>query len=325
MSHELPFDPFPLIGDPHQQTIISSLINLIFEPDSDQFLIHLPDGDKLSLEVTTPPCWKPNDLTVVMVHGLCGSHHSPYLVRMVRRLEPLNIRSIRINLRGCGSGKGLAKNMYHCGRSDDIFEAIKRIKAHSPDSPIVLIGFSLGGNIVLKMGGELGGMAKPFLHSLIAVSPPVDLFSSVTMLGQPENSFYENYFIRLMCADVRYRHRKFKDLPRVKLPRRLKIVEFDEIYTAPQYGFKSARDYYNKCSAADLVEDISVPCKILLSEDDPIISSSALDAYPLPPNVEIFKTKKGGHMGYLANPADGKGVYWLDSVSWTGLLDNRSG
>ncbi|MBF8263382.1 MAG: Hydrolase 4 protein [Parachlamydiales bacterium] len=314
MSQELPFDPFPFISDPHRQTILSSLINFFFDPSSEQIVVDLPDSDKLSLEISTPDGWKPTDLTVIMVHGLCGSHRSPYLVRMVKRLKPLGIRTVRLNLRGCGSGKGIAKQMYHSGRSDDIFEAIKVLKAQTPDSPFVLIGFSLGGNIVLKMGGELGAMGKEFLAGLIAISPPVDLYSSVIMLGKPENSIYERYFIRMMRADVHYRHRKFKDLPRIKLPRDMKIRDFDQIYTAPQYGFRNADDYYNKCSAATVISEISVPCKILLAEDDPIISATSLDAFALPKCVDVFKTKQGGHMGYLGNPTDGKGLYWLDAL-----------
>jgi len=314
MSQELPFDPFPFISDPHRQTILSSLINFFFDPSSEQIVVDLPDSDKLSLEISTPDGWKPTDLTVIMVHGLCGSHRSPYLVRMVKRLKPLGIRTVRLNLRGCGSGKGIAKQMYHSGRSDDIFEAIKVLKAQTPDSPFVLIGFSLGGNIVLKMGGELGAMGKEFLAGLIAISPPVDLYSSVIMLGKPENSIYERYFIRMMRADVHYRHRKFKDLPRIKLPRDIKIRDFDQIYTAPQYGFRNADDYYNKCSAATVISEISVPCKILLAEDDPIISATSLDAFALPKCVDVFKTKQGGHMGYLGNPTDGKGLYWLDAL-----------
>jgi uncharacterized protein len=314
MNNELPFEPFFLLSGPHHQTILSSFIYYFSDPLSEKRIIDLSDGDKLSVEISTPKGWKSNALTVVLVHGLCGSHRSPYLVRMVKRLEPLGIRVVRVNLRGCGSGKGLAKHMYHSGRSEDVFEVIKQLKVETPDSSFILIGFSLGGNLVLKMGGELGSLGKKFLAGLIAISPPVDLFSSITRLEEEDNEIYGKYFIRFMCADVRYRHRKFKDLPRIKLPRNLTIYEFDQIYTAPQYGFRNAHDYYNKCSAAPLVGDIAVPCKILFAEDDPIVVSTTLDGFELPSNVEIFKTKRGGHLGYLGNPTDKNGIYWLDAL-----------
>lgn len=326
MSQELPFDPFPFIDDPHKQTIISSFFNFLFEPSSDQKLVSLPDGDKISLEVTTPRDWKATDVTAVFVHGLCGSHKSPNLVRMAKRLEPLGIRTVRYNMRGCGSGKGLAKKVYHSGRSEDVFECLKVLKKENPESPIILIGFSLGGNIVLKLVGELSAMAGHFLEGVIAVSPPVELQSSIQMIGNEENAMYEKYFYRLLRNDVLYRHKKFTDLPPVDLPRNLKIYEFDQLYTAPACGFSSADDYYNKCSAAHVVEDIAIPCRILLAEDDPIISSASLDKYKLPSNVSVFKTKKGGHMGYLGRDQEGNGFYWLDSllVDWIQGLSKPS-
>ncbi len=322
MSQELPFDPYPFFDNPHRQTIISSLFNFLFEPASDQKIVPLPDGDKISLQVTTPRDWKPDQLTAFFVHGLCGSHKSPNLVRMTKRLEPIGIRTVRYNMRGCGSGKGLAKKIYHSGRSEDIFECLKALKKEHPDSPIILIGFSLGGNIVLKLAGELGTLGHSFLDGVIAVSPPVELHSSIQMLGEPPNAIYEKYFYRLLRADVHYRHRKFKDLKPIRLPRNLKLYEFDQIYTAPECGFTNAIDYYNKCSSSHVVEDIAIPCKILLAEDDPIISHHSLDHYNLPSNITIYKTKKGGHMGYLGtSETNKKGIYWLDSVLVDWILE----
>lgn len=321
MSQEIPFEPFPFFSDPHHQTIISSFFSVLFEPFSEQKTIHLPDGDKLSLEITTPRGWKPENLTVVMVHGLGGSHQSPYLVRLTKRLEAEGIRAVRINMRGCGSGKGMARKMYHGGRSEDIFQALLQLKTETPHSSFLLIGFSLGGNIVLKLSGELSELAKEFLVGVIAVSPPVDLYSSVVMIGHPDNAMYEKYFIGLMRADVHYRHKKFRDLPRIKLPKKLKFYEFDQIYTAPHYGFHDARDYYDKCSALKFIPDIALPCKILFAQDDPIVSPASLDQLNLPRNVDVFKTKRGGHMGYLAHPGGGKGLYWLDSLLLGWILD----
>ena len=317
MTKELPFDPFPLLRGPHHQAIVNSLFNFLFEPASDQLIVPLSDGDKISLEITTPRDWKESNLTVFLVHGLCGSHKSSNLVRLARRLEPLGIRTVRFNMRGCGSGKGLAKQIYHSGRSEDIFASIKAVKRMAPESPIVLIGFSLGGNLVLKMAGELDCLAPSFIQKVIAVSPPVDLYSSILMLGDSANAMYEKYFYRLLRANVHYLHKKFKDLPPIELPRSLKLYEFDQIYTAPTCGFQSADDYYSRCSSAQFIPNITVPCTILFAEDDPIVSSHSLDQLSPPPNVEIVKTKNGGHMGYLGDPRHSRGFYWLDSV----LLD----
>lgn len=326
MSREIPFDPFPFFEDPHQQTILSAFFPHITEPSSTQKLIRLPDGDQISLEVTTPLSWKPTNPTVVLVHGLCGSHKSPCVLRMAKRLEPLGVRAVRYNMRGCGSGRGLSKYSYHSGRSEDVFEVLKTLKKEHPESPILLIGFSLGGNVVLKLAGELSRTASSFLAGLVAVSPPVDLFSSAKLLAEPHNALYENYFYRILRADVHYRHKKFKDLPRVQLPQSLKLYEFDQIYTAPIFGFRDVQDYYTKCSAIHFVSEIEVPCKILLAEDDPIVSATSLDHQNLPDHVSVFKTKKGGHMGYLGNPLSERGLYWLDHllIEWIKEFDLNS-
>lgn len=312
MSEELPFEPMPFLTDPHYQTIVSAFCNILTEPLSVQMVVRLPDGDKLSLEVTTPKGWKETDLTVMLVHGLCGSHQSANLVRMAKRFESQGIRAVRFNMRGCGSGRGLAKNIYHCGRSEDIFEALKFLKKGHPSSPIILIGFSLGANITLKLVGELNSLGSEYLKGAIAVSPPVDLYSSVQMLGDPTNEMYEKYFYKLMREEVHFRHGKFKDLPPIQLPKNMKIYEFDQLYVAPMAGFENVMDYYDKCSAIRVVEDIRIPCKILLSKDDPIISPHSLDDCSLPSNVRLYKTKQGGHMGYLSKPTKDKTRFWLD-------------
>lgn len=314
MSQEIPFDPFPFISDPHRQTILSGMYTFFTDPESETQVVRLPDGDKVAMEVSTPREWRSTDPTVILVHGLCGSHRSPYLVRLIKRLQPLGIRGIRFNMRGCGSGQGLARHMYHSGRSDDLFEAIKWLKKENPESPIILIGFSLGGNQSLKLAGELGSLGPRFIKGVIAVSPPIDLFESVKMICNPGGEIYERYFVRMLTADVQYRHERFPELPPADLPRDLTVMEFDSLYTAARFGFNDAVDYYNKCSSRHVIPEIKIPTRILLAEDDPIVSPHTIDAIALPPSVEIFKTKKGGHMGYLGNPFSKKGFYWLDSL-----------
>lgn len=314
MGRELHFEPITFFSDPHKQTIGGSLLNFHVEPHSVQKIIHLADGDRISVEITTPKNWESSDLSVMLIHGLCGSHQSPYLIRMAKRLENLGIRAIRCNMRGCGSGRGLAKKIYHSGRSEDVFEILKVLKMETPESPIVLIGFSLGGNITLKLAGELNSLGSHFLKGVIAISPPVDMYSSVQLFGKESNTFYERYFSKKLQEEVAFLSTTFKDLPSISFPKNLKLYEFDQLYTAPTCGFKSAVDYYNKCSSAHVVEDIGVPCRILLSEDDPIVSHSSLDHYHLPSHIELFKTKRGGHMGYLGNPKSERGFRWLDSL-----------
>lgn len=320
-GRELPFDPCPLLGHPHPQTYFSSFRYWIPKPVSEGTIVPLPDGDKVVIESTTPKHWKKTDPTVLCVHGLCGSHLSSYLLRLVNRLTPLGIKTVRFNMRGCGTGKGLAKQIYHSGRSEDVLEAVKVLKKEFPDSPIILIGFSLGGNIVLKMMSELSSSESSLVERVFAICPPVDLMSSALLTKEVAGGMYGRYFYRLLRENVYELHRLFEDLPPIDLPKNLSLYEFDQLYTVPRIGYKSIEEYYSKCSSIHLIGDIQAPCKILFSGDDPIVSHHSLDNHRLPSNIEIYKTKKGGHMGFLGNPASPRGFYWLDSILEDWILE----
>lgn len=308
------FKPFPLIKGSHKQTIFASIFSFYRNPSSTTKLVKLPDNDSIALEVTTPKKWKPTDPTIVMVHGLCGSHKSPYLIRLVKKFSKKGMRCVRLNLRGCGTGQGHSKGIYHSGCSEDVGVALMQLKEEHPDSPLVLMGFSLGGNIILKLGGELAAAAKPLITSIIAVSPPVDLFASVKMLRDPENRIYERYFLKLLLEYVDYRHKRFPDLPKVTFPEDCSLYDLDEKYIAPHCGYRSVMEYYTMCSSRTLIPRIYVPTKILFSEDDPLIDSKSLDDMRLPTNVEVFKTKTGGHLGFLGMPGTEGGFRWMDNL-----------
>jgi len=322
MRRKLNFRPFPLISGLHQQTILGTMFNFQFFISSETEYVELPDMDKMALEVTTPKKWKPSDPTAVLVHGLCGSHESPYLVRICKKLMKKGIRTVRINLRGCGSGKGLARNIYHCGSSDDVGYVLKYLKKNYPDSPMYLGGFSLGGNIVLKLVGELAGEASKYLEGVFAVSPPINLVSSMRMLTNPKNRLYERYFLRHLLDQVSQLHEMFPDLPKVNLPERMTVFDFDELYVAPKLGYASAFDYYKHCSSIHLVPHIQIPCKILFAIDDPIVDPHDIDSVELPDNIEVLKTDFGGHLGYIGMPGDS--FRWLDKVVVSWLQDHWS-
>ncbi len=319
------FRPFPLLGGPHLQTIFSAVLKWPVEPPAATRLVALPDGDRLALEVSTPPAWRPIDPTVLLLHGLCGCHRSPYLVRLARKLFRRGLRAIRMNFRGCGSGKGLARHPYHAGRSEDLLAVLKDLRAEWPESPLTAIGFSLGGNVALKLAGELGTAARGWIRQLIAVCPPADLLACSKLLARPENRLYNRTFVRLIKAEVGYRHRRFPDLPPVQLPRRATLYELDDLYTAPQCGFKGVLDYYEKASSAPLVPAIALPCRVLFAADDPVVDASALDRQPRPRNVQVQKTARGGHLGFLGAPWYDGGFRWMDArlLEWIGAPAER--
>ncbi|MCZ6871989.1 MAG: alpha/beta fold hydrolase [bacterium] len=276
--------------------------------------MRLQDGDIISLEISTPNAWHTTDATVLLVHGLCGCHRSPYMIRLSRKLWKRGIRVIRVNLRGCGSGQGLARNPYHSGSSDDVRAVLEHFLQVTPASQISLIGFSLGGNIVLKLAAELGADGLSYIRKVTAVCPPVDLAACAQLLGQPKNRLYEAHFVKLLCRAVNIRHQFFPDLSHIKLQRHMSLYEFDQCYTAPVCGFLGADDYYSRCSSAPLLPRIQVPCYLLFAQDDPFIDSSVLEQINLPPHVLVWRTKHGGHLGFLGRPGHWGGFQWMDHM-----------
>jgi predicted alpha/beta-fold hydrolase len=307
----LDFDP--LIKNSFLQTTLGSSFGFELNFASKTHLVTLPDGDRIALEISRPPLWKETDEIILMLHGLCGSHKSRYLKRMGKRFYRMGKQVIRMNFRGSGSGRGLAKGIYHSGSSPDVEVVLRHLKQLFPKAKIVLIAVSLGANISLKLAGELNTKGPDFIHSLIAISPPADLLASVRLLLKPHNRFYANYFLKVLLNNVHYLHSRFKDLPTPEFPSDINIIDFDEYYTAPRAHFHSSLEYYRACSAKNFVPDIKIPTKILFAKDDPIISASALDRITLPEEVQVYKTEFGGHLGYM-----GKNLFsefrWMDNV-----------
>ncbi|MBM3202023.1 MAG: alpha/beta fold hydrolase, partial [Chlamydiae bacterium] len=324
MENFIDFDP--LVKSSFIQTVFGSSFGIDPYFPSKTHLVTLPDQDKIALEISCPKSWQDGQPIVLMLHGMCGSHKSLYLKRTGKRLYQKGFQVIRMNFRGCGSGLGLAKNIYHCGCSPDVDVVMRHIKLLFPKSKIILIGVSMGGNVALKLGGELKEEAQDFLHSIIAISPPVNLLSSVRLFLKPHNRFYANYFMKILLNNVDYLHNKFQDLTPPKFPQNLSLVDFDEIYVAPRAKFHSAQEYYQMSSAQRVIKEIKVPAKILFAEDDPLISPTSLDKMILPENVQVFKTKFGGHLGYM-----GKNIFsefrWMDNllIRWIDEVSERSG
>jgi predicted alpha/beta-fold hydrolase len=293
------FRPFPLLANPHLQTLVGNLLSLAREPRSVTKLVTLPDGDRLALEVSTPDVWREADPTVVLVHGLCGSHRSTYLVRLAAKLFARGVRAVRLNLRGNGTGVGLARRPYHAGCSDDVRVALEALRAETPRSPITLAGFSLGGNIALKLAGELGQDAPALFERVVGVCPAVDLMGGWRRISR--QPLYHRHFVRLLLREMQRRHAVSGE-PCPTFSPWVSLFDFDDGYTAPHWGYAGAEAYYDAASARDHLPRIAVPCRVLLAEDDPIIDSSCWEQR-MPAAAELIRSPRGGHLGFVGAPA----------------------
>ena len=307
-----PFRPLPFLTNPHVQTLLSYLLDTRAPSlRARRRLLHLPDGDLLVLHDSVPPTWQPGQPVVMLVHGLCGSHRSGALVRVAANLLRQGIRIVRLDLRGAGMGLGLARKTYTGACSQDVRDAAEEVQRWCPTSPLYLTGFSLGGNLVLKMAGEAADRPLTNLAGVAAVAPPIDLVRCAALLGSPHNRIYEQYFVRNLVHLVTCQQWHFPDGPQIRFPRRLTMHQFDDLVTAPMWGFQNALDYYRQGTSVHLLPRIQVPTLILTARDDPFIAVEPFETMPATPQLEIHIAQHGGHLGYLGWDGTG-GIRWAE-------------
>ncbi|MGE3408872.1 MAG: YheT family hydrolase [Pirellulales bacterium] len=314
------FRQHPLIRGGHAQT----LGGVYFPGDLPAHTAHphevmLPDGDRIVLHDDRPVAWRNGGRTALLIHGLAGCHGSPYMRRIAHKLAVRGIRVFRMDLRGCGAGERLARLPYHSGRSEDAGAALRFIACLCPGSPASLIGFSLGGNIALKLMGEVGRQPIGGLDSCLAVCPPIDLMACALRLRRLDNRLYDRHFVRLLMRQIGRRPQLVPDAAMVDFarpPRRL--MEFDNMFTAPVSGFGDVENYYRLCSSAQFLPRIQRPTKIIASRDDPLIPSEPFEQSPRSSHVELQMTDGGGHLGFIAGRNSDPDRRWLDwrVVEW---------
>lgn len=319
-----PFKPLWPIQNGRLQTL--GAVYFPYNPFLDHSLSHeipLSDGDKIVVIENRPTQLRSSQRIALLVHGLTGSDRSKYLVRLTQQLVREGVHVFRMNLRGCGAGIGLSKKLYHSGRSEDTRTVIEWLKTRYPDQPVTQVGFSLGANITLKMAGENGSYQCGNLDSIVAISPPLDLHSTVKLITKRHNTLFNHYFMKGLRRDVKHLHRAFPELPFPKLSNVFNVYEFDDVYTAPRSGFKNALDYYTQCSSKLFVNKITLPTFIMYAKDDPVITRRAFLALDKKPNIDMLITPAGGHVGWIGKTEPRYGFRWMDQaiVKWINWFD----
>jgi predicted alpha/beta-fold hydrolase len=245
------------------------------------------------------------DILVYVFHGLGGDSGADYMRRTARVARKLGYSVLLVNHRGCGPGKGMAKESYHSGRGEDLSSVIAYGKKLYPNHLHVAIGFSLSANALLLLAAGYRGTVPPDVA--IAVNGPIDLTHASEKLSSGLNRIYDFRFVLQLKRYLKDNRpgigpslRGIKDLR-----------TFDEQYTAPFGGFKNRNDYYERCSALPHLKNISIPTVMLTALDDPFVMGADYESATLSPQVHLHLEKSGGHMGYLAKK--GLGYYrWLD-------------
>jgi len=254
---------------------------------------------------------------LILVHGLEGSSESGYMLSAAAAALEAGYAAHRYNMRGCGDSPWHPKANYHSGQTEDVL-MIARERKRATGLPVFVVGFSLGGNMVLKLAGELEEDGQEVLAGVYSVCPPIDLAKSVEECGRPHNFLYENRFVARLKDRVRRRNPLAPDLfPLEHLPKIKSIYDFDDYYTARIFGFGGADNYYATQSANQFLHRIRVPALVVHSKDDPLIPSSIYShpAFRENPVLQLVETEHGGHLGFLSRRPP---RFWLDEllVDW---------
>jgi predicted alpha/beta-fold hydrolase len=291
--------PFYLANG-HFQTIVPHLV-LSKKITYRRQRITLADSDFIDLD------WLDggNNL-LVLCHGLEGDSQSAYMTEMATLANSQGFTVLAWNYRGCSDTDNLSERMYHSGATSDLEEVLLAVKDLSPWQGIYLVGFSLGGNMLMKFIGELEtGKRSPHLQistikGIAALSAAFDVLGTSEVLGRPENFIYQNRFLITLKQKLRRKQKNnLLSLSTKTINSIESIWEFDELYTAPTNGFGSAAEYYQYACALPYLPLITIPCLIVSAYNDPILSEACFpSSESLPANVSVCYTAEGGHVSY---------------------------
>lgn len=263
--------------------------------------------------------WQPDRAarpTILALHGLEGSSSAHYMLGIADKALGAGLNAILLNQRNCGGTEHLAPGLYHSGLIEDAALLIRQLAQTDGIMRVFAAGYSLGGNLALRLAGTHPPSDLPTLKGVCAVSPVFDLEACVRALERPSNFLYQWNFVRHLKGRMRRKHVHYPgrfDLSRLDTIRTVR--EFDAVYTAPSFGFSSAEDYYHRAAALRVIDRIRVPALIITAEDDPFVPHESFrdPAVLGNPNVTLLVTRHGGHCGFLAdrNGSDDDG-YWAE-------------
>jgi uncharacterized protein len=315
------FEPHPLLRQPDRMTLAATFWPrppLPAQPAERLFTVE--PGTRILGRCH----WQPEPRTrptLVLIHGLEGSSESPYMLGTAGRALAAGMNVVRMNQRNCGGTEELTPTLYNSGLSGD-FAAVVRELAAEDFPEIFVAGFSMGGNLALKMAGEMGAEAPVALRGVAAVCPSLDLAACVAAIEGPRNRLYHWHFVRGLKVRLRRKARLFPEIYAGDGLRQLgrigTIREFDDVITAPRAGYRDADDYYYRASALRVVDRIRTPALILTAEDDVMVPVASVAQRPVVenPSIALVVPRHGGHCGFVSRYRSER--FWAEArvVEW---------
>ncbi len=304
------FRPHPRLRGGHVQTLAAFFRSR---------RIRLPEPEHRLIEVETGVpvlchCYWQKDrcvLTLIVVHGLEGSSESQYMLGIARNGLAAGMNVLLMNQRNCGGMDHYAPTLYNSSRSADVAAVARNLLEHDRIPSFVLVGFSMGGNLVLKLAGEWGSNGPAQFRAVAAVCPAINLAAGADALHEPANRIYEYYFLLQLFRRFRRKARLFPgsfDVARLRGVKSLR--DFDERVTAYYCGFAGADDYYARAAAANVVSQVAHPALVIHAANDPFIRilPETRAALVTNPNIIYVETEDGGHCAFIGE-RDGDASY----------------
>jgi len=310
----------PIFSNPHLLTIAGNfwprkIDEQRFPAVHKQYLI-APGTTVVALEHQS---LEPARGQIVLLHGLEGSAAAGYFVSFTQEALMRGYGVHRLNMRTCGGTEDLCETMYHSGLTGDTKFILEQLKP-----PVFVVGFSLGGNVALKLAGELG--VTDLLAGVCAISTPIDLAACVRAIDKPSNILYAKRFLKRLRERVRRMNRRVPQASRLEGRDEVRTIwEFDDRFTAPLFGFGTAANYYATQSAMNFLDAIRVPTLLISAKDDPLVPFEIYRHPAFQSNLALtlLATEHGGHLGFLARR---KPRFWLDGtvLDWIDSIESKT-
>jgi predicted alpha/beta-fold hydrolase len=320
------FEPYPALRDGHRMTVASYLLSRKWQSaakDVEEQRLFVMDGENQVMARCHFQVDRHVAPTVVLLHGLTGSSQSGYMIGTADKAWMLGFNVLRLNTRNCGGTVHLATSLYHCGMSDDVETVIRELVAVDGLTRIHVAGFSMGGNIALRVAARTPDDIAPHLASVAVVSPSLDIDRAVSNVDRGMiNLVYRQSFLRHLRGLVREKAKQFPGRFDQNILSGIRTIrEFDNRITAPEFGFGDAANYYRLATALPMLGDVRVPTLIVQSEDDPLVPIEQLRTPVIEdnPNIEVLCSPHGGHCAFVGRrPAQALGVrdvdrYWAEN------------
>ena len=283
-------------------------------PRAEPRLFEVEAGTKLLAKCHWQP--QPRESpALVLVHGLEGSSESGYMRGAAEKAFCRGFSVLRLNQRNCGGTEALTPTLYNSGLSEDFGAVLRELIERDGLARIFFAGYSMGGNLVLKMAGDLGAQAPLQLQGVSGICPTLDLARCVDALDQPGNALYQWNFVRHLKARMKRKLRLFPGRFRVdRLEGVRSVREFDDVITAPHCGYRDADDYYERASAARVMHRIAVPTLILTAQDDPFVPVASFQSPGITKNqnIQFYAPEHGGHCSFISREG-GEERYWAEA------------